>query len=70
MGAPAWKSLPTWYLVAANDEAIPPDAERQFAARMGATTVEVPSSHVAMVSHPDAVTQLIESAAKAVPAAR
>jgi pimeloyl-ACP methyl ester carboxylesterase len=70
MGAPAWKSLPAWYLVAANDEAIPPDAERQFAARMGATTVEVPSSHVAMVSHPDAVTQLIESAAKAVPAAR
>ena len=69
MGAPAWKSLPTWYLVAANDEAIPPDAERQFAARMGATTVEVPSSHVAMVSHPDAVTQLIESAANAVPAA-
>jgi alpha/beta hydrolase family protein len=39
MGVPAWKSLPTWYLVAANDEAIPPPAERQFAARMGATTV-------------------------------
>ena len=38
MGPPAWKSLPTWYLVAQNDEAIPPDAERQFAARMGATT--------------------------------
>jgi hypothetical protein len=42
--------------------------ERQFAARMGATTVEVPSSHVAMVSHPDDVVQLIESAAKEVPA--
>jgi len=68
MGVPAWKSQPAWYLVATNDEAIPPDAERQFAARMGATTVEVPSSHVAMVSHPDDVAQLIESAAKEVPA--
>ena len=69
MGVPAWKSQPAWYLVATNDEAIPPGAERQFAARMGATTVEVPSSHVAMVSHPDDVVQLIESAAKEVPAA-
>src|SRR5436309_772023 len=55
MGAPAWKSLPSWYLVAQNDEALPPDAERQFAARMGATTVEIPSSHVPMVSHPNEV---------------
>jgi pimeloyl-ACP methyl ester carboxylesterase len=69
MGTPAWKSVPSWYLVAKNDEAIPPDAERQFAARMKATTVEIPSSHVAMVSWPDDVTELIESAAKAVPVA-
>jgi pimeloyl-ACP methyl ester carboxylesterase len=68
MSVPAWKSLPTWYLVAANDEAIPPDAERQFASRMGAVTIEIPSSHVAMVSHPDDVTQLIKNAADAVPA--
>jgi len=68
MGVPAWKSLPSWYLVATEDQAIPPDAERLFASRMGATTVEVPSSHVAMVSHPDEVTQLIETAAAAVPA--
>jgi pimeloyl-ACP methyl ester carboxylesterase len=68
MGVPAWKSLPSWFLVAANDEAIPPDAERQFAGRMGATTVEIPSGHVAMVSHPDEVTQLIETAAQAVQA--
>jgi len=68
MGVPAWKSLPTWFLVAAADEAIPPDAERQFAARMGATTIEVPSSHVAMVSHPDEVAELIETAAKSVEA--
>jgi pimeloyl-ACP methyl ester carboxylesterase len=66
MGAPAWKSLPTWYLVAQNDEAIPPDAERQFAERMGATTVEIPSSHVAMVSHPGDVAQLVEKAAETV----
>jgi pimeloyl-ACP methyl ester carboxylesterase len=66
MEVPAWKSHPTWFLVAAGDEAIPPDAERQFAQRMGATTVEVESGHVAMVSHPDEVTQLIETAAQAV----
>jgi pimeloyl-ACP methyl ester carboxylesterase len=69
MGVPAWKSLPTWYLVAANDEAIPPPAERQFAARMGAATVEISSSHVAMVSHPEDVAELIETAAKEVSAA-
>ena len=68
MGIPAWKSLPTWYLVATNDEAIPPDAERQFASRMGAVTIEVPSSHVAMVSHPDETAQLIKLAADSVPA--
>jgi pimeloyl-ACP methyl ester carboxylesterase len=66
MGVPAWKSLPTWYLVATNDEAIPPQAEMQFAKRMGANVVEVPSSHVPMVSHPDAVAQLIETAAETV----
>src|SRR6266850_5291413 len=66
MGVPAWKSLPSWYLVARNDEALPPDAQRQFAARMGATIVEIPSSHVAMVSHPQEVAELIETAAAAV----
>jgi pimeloyl-ACP methyl ester carboxylesterase len=69
MGTPAWKSLPSWYLVATNDEAIPPDAERQFASRMGATTVEIPSSHVAMVSHPGEVAELVEKAAEKVGAA-
>jgi pimeloyl-ACP methyl ester carboxylesterase len=69
MGVPAWKALPSWYLVAADDQAIPPDAERRFAARMGATTVEIPSSHVPMISHPGEVAQLIKTAAEAVPAA-
>jgi pimeloyl-ACP methyl ester carboxylesterase len=64
MGTPAWRSLPSWYLVAQNDEAIDPDAERMFASRMGAETVEVASSHVAMVSHPDVVVDLLEAAAR------
>ena len=68
MGVPAWKGLPSWYLVAGNDQAIPPDAERLFAKRMGATTVEVASSHVAMVSHPEDVVKLIETAAETVSA--
>jgi pimeloyl-ACP methyl ester carboxylesterase len=66
IATPAWKTLPTWFAVAQHDEVIPPDAERQFAQRMGATTVEVDSSHVVMVSHPDAVTALIQSAVDAV----
>jgi pimeloyl-ACP methyl ester carboxylesterase len=69
MGVPSWKTLPSWYLVATDDQALPPDAERLFAARMGATTVEIPASHVAMVSHPGEVAELIETAAKAVTAA-
>jgi pimeloyl-ACP methyl ester carboxylesterase len=65
MGVPAWKTLPSWYLVAADDQALLPEVERMFASRMGATTVEIPSSHVAMVSHPGDVAQLIKTAADA-----
>ena len=66
MGVPAWKSLPTWYLVAAEDQAVSPDAERQMAKRMGATTVEVASGHLPMISHPADVVNLVEIAARAV----
>ena len=66
MGEPAWKSIRSWYLVADGDQTIPPDAERQFAARMGADTVEVASNHVAMVSHPDEALERITTAASAV----
>jgi pimeloyl-ACP methyl ester carboxylesterase len=66
MGVPAWKSLPSWYMVAMDDQALPPDAERLFAKRMGATVVEVPSSHVAMVSHPNDVVRLTEAAVEGV----
>jgi pimeloyl-ACP methyl ester carboxylesterase len=66
MGTPAWKSLPSWYLVAQNDEVIPPAAERQFAQRMGADTIEVTSGHCAMVSHPDETYERIVAAANSV----
>jgi pimeloyl-ACP methyl ester carboxylesterase len=69
MGVPAWKSLPSWFLIADGDQVIPPDAQRQFAARMGATTVEISSNHVAMVSHPDEALQIIKTAIEAVPTA-
>jgi len=69
VGVPAWRSLPTWYLVAQNDQAIPPDAERMFAQRMGASTVEIPSNHLAMISHPDEVVGLIATATSALPVA-
>jgi hypothetical protein len=55
-------------VVAQNDEAIPPDAERLFSQRMGATVIELPSGHVAMVSHADAVADLIRTAARTVTA--
>jgi pimeloyl-ACP methyl ester carboxylesterase len=66
MGVPAWKSCPSWFLVAEDDQAIPPEAERQFAKRMGAVTVAIPAGHLAMVSHPDDVARLIKTAAEAV----
>src|SRR5260370_38463049 len=65
MNVPAWKSLPSWYLVAQDDQALPPDAERMFAKRMGATTIEVPAGHLAMVSQPAEVVNLTEAAAEA-----
>jgi pimeloyl-ACP methyl ester carboxylesterase len=69
MGVPAWKGLPSWFVVAQNDEAIPPDAECHFAERMGATTIEVASGHLAMVTQPAAVTDLIGQAVEGVGAA-
>jgi pimeloyl-ACP methyl ester carboxylesterase len=66
MGVPAWRSLPTWFLIADGDQVIPPDAQRRFAPRMEATTVEISSNHVAMVSHPQDALQLIRTAVEAV----
>jgi hypothetical protein len=69
MGPPAWKFLPCWYLVTTEDQAIPPDAQRQFAQRMDATAVEVKSNHLVPVTHPDDTAKLIESAAQTAPVA-
>ena len=62
--SPAWKSRPSWYLVATSDKMIPPAAQRAMSTRAGATMVEVEGSHAVYVSRPDAVAQLIEQAAK------
>ena len=62
-GEPAWKQKPTWYVVAKNDKAIHPDLERFMAKRMNAKTMELPSCHVAMLSHPAEVLKVIEEAA-------
>ena len=70
MGVPAWRSLPSWYLIATEDQAIPPPAQQMFAQRMGATTIEVPSSHLAMVSHAKDVIRLTEMASDALAANR
>ncbi len=66
--AAAWKHIPSWFLVAEQDKTINPDQERFEARRAGSHTVEINSSHVAMISHPDAVTALILQAATADPA--
>jgi pimeloyl-ACP methyl ester carboxylesterase len=63
--AEAWKTIPSWALIGRQDRVITPDALRSMAARAHSHTVEINSSHVAMISHPDAVTDLIEKAAQA-----
>jgi pimeloyl-ACP methyl ester carboxylesterase len=59
----AWKTKPTWFVIASNDRAIPPELEKAEAAMMKATAITVASSHVAMLSHPKEVAELIEQAA-------
>ncbi len=62
----AWRSKPTWYIVAKNDRTVQPELERFFAKRMGAQTYETDSSHVAMLSNPRLVLEVIRTAANAV----
>jgi pimeloyl-ACP methyl ester carboxylesterase len=62
-GAAAWKTIPSWYIVAKQDHAINPDLERFFATRMKSTTVELDSSHVPFISQPAEVVKIIEDAA-------
>ena len=63
IGQPAWRTRPSWYLVAKDDRMIPPPAQRAMAGRAGATVVEVPGSHSVYVSRPDSVVGLIATAA-------
>ena len=62
----AWKDKPSWAVVATKDKAIDPVLLRQMAERIGATIVEVPASHVPMVTQPQAVADVIDAAAKGV----
>ena len=61
--AAAWRAKPAWYVVASNDRMIDPAQERAMAKQMKAKTTELPSSHVAMLSHPKEVARVIEDAA-------
>lgn len=62
----AWRSKPSWYIVAKNDRTVHPELERFVAKRMGATTYELDSSHVPMLSQPSVVLDVIRTAANAV----
>jgi pimeloyl-ACP methyl ester carboxylesterase len=64
----AWRSKPSWYIVANNDRTVNPDLERFVANRMGASTYELDSSHVPMLSNPELVIDVIRTAANAVQA--
>jgi pimeloyl-ACP methyl ester carboxylesterase len=61
---PAWKSKPTWYIVATEDQTIPPDGERYMAKRAGAKVTEIKASHLVFMSQPKPVADVIEAAAK------
>jgi len=63
-GAPAWTTLPSWFLVSTEDRMINPDLERFMAARIHARTIEVRSSHASPASHPKEVARLILAAAR------
>jgi pimeloyl-ACP methyl ester carboxylesterase len=60
----AWKDKPSWFLVAQDDQVIPPDAQRNMAARAGASVRAVPGSHAVFIANPQAVVALIEEAAR------
>lgn len=60
--SPAWKDKPSWYILATNDKAVPPDLQRDMSQRMNAKTFTVESSHFPMISHPEEVLGLIREA--------
>jgi pimeloyl-ACP methyl ester carboxylesterase len=65
-GVPAWKTIPSWYLVGTIDNAIPPFAQLLMAQRINAHISEVRGSHLVMISHPEAVVDLIQQATQSI----
>jgi pimeloyl-ACP methyl ester carboxylesterase len=65
MEGTAWKSKPSWFIVASSDQTVHPELQRFVSKRMNATVREVDSSHVTMLSHPDVVLEVIRAAASA-----
>jgi pimeloyl-ACP methyl ester carboxylesterase len=65
-GVPAWRTRPSWYMVAAQDRTLRPEIQRDMATRMGATVVEVPGSHFTPLVRPARVADLIDRAVEAV----
>ncbi len=63
VSTPAWRTKPSWYLVATNDKMIPPPAQQMMAKRAGATVTEAAGSHAIYVSKPEIVASIIEQAA-------
>lgn len=61
-GAPGWKTIPSWYLIPTQDKVIPPAAQRFMAKRAGSKVTEIRSSHVVMISHPEAAAKIIKAA--------
>jgi len=61
---PAWRTKPSWFVIAAYDRVVSPTLQAMFAERMNATSITLPSSHVAMLSHPDVVASFIRRAAR------
>jgi pimeloyl-ACP methyl ester carboxylesterase len=66
IGPASWRTFPSWYLISDADQLIPPAVQEQLAGRAGSTVAHVDSSHVALVSHPDAVVDLITQAADSI----
>jgi pimeloyl-ACP methyl ester carboxylesterase len=63
-GKASWKNKPTWFVIAANDRTVSPELEASEATRMNATTLTVPTSHLAMLAAPERVADFIKAAAK------
>ncbi|HEU4946723.1 MAG TPA: alpha/beta hydrolase [Kribbella sp.] len=64
-GTPAWRTIPSWYLIGTEDQIIPPDAQRALAKRAGSTVTEFDAGHLGLITEPKTVTRVIEQAAAA-----